>query len=124
MIPGGTWLPRQHDNSAPPPIPGHHPYARPLQTDWKRNDAGRWESGGTDPHRWEVVCQECGDSDGPIEVQSVAVKARRGPYASKHKAEHAATKHFNETKIRGMWPCHRGRWPRTVALREAKAVSL
>lgn len=96
MIPGGTWLPRQHDNSAPP-VFGHHPYARPLQSGWDKDAAGHWNSSGTDAHSWEVICPECGDTDGPIEEQPDAVKARRGPFASKHKAEHAATKHFNET---------------------------
>jgi hypothetical protein len=29
------------------------------------------------------------------ETQSETVRARRGPYSSKHKAERAATKHFD-----------------------------
>lgn len=73
----------------------HHPYTRPLQTGWHKDAAGHWKSSGEDVHSWEVICEECGDTDGPAEIQSAFVKARRGPYPSKRKAEHAATKHFD-----------------------------
>jgi hypothetical protein len=43
-----------------------------------------------------VLCAECGDTDGPSETQSASVQHLRGPYSSKHKAQHAATKHFDE----------------------------
>ena len=49
-----------------------------------------------DQRRWEVVCHECGDTDGPAETQTESVQQLRGPYASEHKAKHAATKHFDE----------------------------
>ena len=96
----GPWLmPRQRDNSVPAapdhPYTGHTPYARPLNEDWTKDATGRWQSGSVDANSWEVICAECGDTDGPVETQSAAVRARRGPYRSKRKAEHAATKHFN-----------------------------
>jgi len=96
---GQAWIPRQkHDNSLPDvpdnPLHGHHPYARPRKGSWTKDATGRWRSGSVDPHSWEVICEECGDTDGPIEMQSPTARARRGPYSSKRKAERAATKHF------------------------------
>lgn len=92
------WLSSQNNPSEDPhTFGGHHPYARPLQSGWSKDAAGHWQSARTDAHSWEVICEECGDKDGPVEMQPDAVKARRGPYSSKHKAEHAATKHFHET---------------------------
>jgi len=97
---GQAWIPRQrHDNSLPDapdnPLHGHHPYARPLKGSWTKDATGRWHSGSKDAHFWEVICEECGDTDGPIEAQSETARARRGPYPSKRKAERAATKHFD-----------------------------
>jgi hypothetical protein len=99
----GPWLmPRQQDNSVPAvpdnPLHGHHPFARPLKGNWTKDATGRWHSGSVDAHSWEVICEECGDTDGPIESQALTVRARRGPYSSHRKAEHAATKHFNGDK--------------------------
>ena len=71
---------------------------RPLKTGWSKGPDGHWVSRGVKAHSWEVICEECGDIDGPVETQSEAVRVRRGPYSSKHKAEHAATEHFKETQ--------------------------
>jgi hypothetical protein len=99
---GQAWLPRRIDNPDPDALDhsanGHHPYARRLRGGWTKDATGRWQPGSEDTHSWEVICEECGDTDGPIETQSVSVRARRRPYSSKHKAEHAATKHFDETQ--------------------------
>jgi hypothetical protein len=90
------WFTQKNNSGADEhPFSGHHPYARPLQTGWTQDAAGHWESSGADVHSWEVICEECGDTDGPAETQSEEVRGRRGPYSSKHKAEHAATKHFD-----------------------------
>ena len=74
----------------------HFPYARRLVLSWQRDQGGKWVEGAEDERRWEVVCRECGDADGPVEAQSEAVQRLRGPYLSEHKARHAATKHFDE----------------------------
>jgi hypothetical protein len=88
------WPVDQHVNQVTPDIRGHHPFARPVRGNWTKDSAGEWVSGSEDPRQWEVICEECGDKGGPFSVQSETAKARRGPYASKHKAEHAATRHF------------------------------
>ncbi len=73
----------------------HFPHARRLRLGW-RDVGGRWVAAQEDEHRWEVVCVECGDADGPAENQSASVQRLRGPYGSEHKAKHAATKHFDQ----------------------------
>jgi hypothetical protein len=77
--------------------PRHHfPYARRLHLDWHQNVDGPWIAAREDDHRWEVICAECGDEDGPAENQSISVQQLRGPYVSKHRAAHAATMHFEQ----------------------------
>jgi hypothetical protein len=56
-------------------------------------DGWKWES--EDPRLWEVFCAECGDRDGPADIQEPAVRELRGPYRSEHHARHVATAHFN-----------------------------
>jgi hypothetical protein len=80
---GQAWIPRQkHDNSLPDapdnPLHGHHPYARPRKGNWMKDPNGRWQSRSVDTHSWEVICEECGDTGGPIETQSATARARRG----------------------------------------------
>ena len=75
------------------PFSGHHPYARPVHSGWRRTPAGHWESTSEDDHQWEVVCEECGDTDGPISSQSETVRTLRGPYPTKHRAEHVVKRH-------------------------------
>lgn len=74
----------------------HFPYARHLLVGWHRDQNGAWVADAEDERRWEVFCRECGDTDGPAELQSEPVQHLRGPYSSEHKAKHAATKHFDE----------------------------
>jgi hypothetical protein len=95
-FPEGWWFGRQPDYSdRANTIAGHHPFARPLHIGWTRDARGHWVSSGEDGHRWEVICEECGDSDGPVETQSDAARARRGPYDSQIAAQDAATRHFS-----------------------------
>lgn len=77
---------------------GHYPYARPLHLVWQHDASGQWATAAEDPKRWEVFCAECGDTDGPADQQSAAVQRLRGPYSSEHKAKHAATEHFDQTR--------------------------
>jgi hypothetical protein len=74
----------------------HFPYARRLPLGWHQDQNGMWVSAEEDERRWEVFCRECGDTDGPTDTQTEAVRRLRGPYSSEHKAKHAATKHFDE----------------------------
>ncbi len=75
---------------------GHYPYARHVRLGWGRNSAGVWESSSEDPRLWEVFCAQCGDTDGPADIQPANAKELRGPYSSKHKAEHVAKQHFGQ----------------------------
>jgi hypothetical protein len=94
-FPDGWWFGRQPDYSDKHPNGGHHPYARPLHLGWSKDPRGHWVSRGEDAHTWEVICEECGDKDGPVEMQTDKVKIRRGPSSSKLLAQDAATRHFN-----------------------------
>ena len=78
----------------PQPDTGHYPYARPVRGSWKKQSDGTWKSTVEDTHKWEVICEQCGDGGGPLDVQPDSAKELRGPYASKHKATHVAKKHF------------------------------
>jgi len=74
----------------------HHPVFRHARQGWWKDAEGRWVSVAEDPSRWEVVCPQCGDSDGPADNQLPRVITLRGPYASRHKAERAAKRHLRE----------------------------
>ena len=87
------WLTPQNSGADAHLLGGHHPYARPVHGGWRKNPAGHWQSTSEDDHQWEVVCEECGDTDGPISSQSEAVQALRGPYPTKHRAEQVAKRH-------------------------------
>jgi hypothetical protein len=77
---------------------GHHhfPYARRLRLEWRHGAERRWSGASEDDRLWEVLCAECGDTDGPAERQAETVRVLRGPYSSEHKAKHVAKKHFDE----------------------------
>jgi|SRR5580704_4254116 hypothetical protein len=77
---------------------GHYPYARRVRNGWQRKGDGGWVSSSEDPKLWEVFCEQCGDTDGPPAAQPEPAQTLRGPYPSKHKAEHVATKHFEEMR--------------------------
>ena len=93
------WLGRRtEDQGQGFPAGGHYPYARPVRTGWTRDATGRWVASGEDPHEWEVFCEQCGDADGPADGQPTPAREIRGPYPSKHKAVHAAKKHFDRMR--------------------------
>ena len=72
----------------------HFPGARRLHVDWSKDESGEWTYGSLDLDRWEVVCAECGDTDGPAAEQSAVVQQLRGPYSNERHAERAAEDHF------------------------------
>jgi hypothetical protein len=74
----------------------HFPGVRKLRSEWHQDAAGAWESSAGDPDRWEVVCAQCGDTDGPADGQPEAARQLRGPYGSKRRAGRAAVKHFEQ----------------------------
>jgi len=74
----------------------HFPYARRLRLGWRHDADGRWISDLEDERLWEVLCAECGDTDGPADKQTEQIRHLRGPYSSEHKAKHVAKKHFDE----------------------------
>jgi hypothetical protein len=98
----GDRVKQSMESAAPAPGPdsGHYPYARQVRTGWRRDPAGQWTYDGLDDHLWEVFCEQCGDTDGPAEDQEPAVRQLRGPYSSKHRAEHGATRHFKSAGSR------------------------
>jgi hypothetical protein len=94
--PSWWWGRPAGDDAEQAPFSGHYPYARPLRTGWTRNASGHWEASAEDPHQWEVFCEQCGDTDGPADDQPDPARSIRGPYPSKHRAEHVAKRHFDE----------------------------
>ena len=44
-------------------------------------------------HFWEVICLDCGDSEGLLENQVDEIKRLRGPYLTEDKAKKAAALH-------------------------------
>ena len=98
-FPVSWWIGRRDEESEPEKhFDGHFPYARRSRTGWQQKPDGAWVSSSEDPEEWEVFCEQCGDTDGPVERQSEPVRRIRGPYSSKHKAEHVATKHFEHMR--------------------------
>lgn len=81
------------DQGAAPSGYHHLPVVRPERIRWTRGQDGRWSASGEDEHMWEVVCVECGDTDGPAECQPLPAQALRGPYPSERLARRAAKKH-------------------------------
>jgi hypothetical protein len=71
----------------------HHPDARRLRLDWRRDDARGWVSDREDERLWEVSCPQCGDTDGPQEYRPPTVRALCGPYRSRRAARRAARRH-------------------------------
>jgi hypothetical protein len=91
------WTGQQPDESQEQQrFDGHYPFARRVRHGWVRTADGVWVSSSEDPKQWEVFCEQCGVLEGPPEVQSEPSLKLRGPYSSKHKAEHVAKAHFEE----------------------------
>jgi len=76
----------------------HYPHARPVHVGWSRDVHGYWVSAATDDSQWEVVCPQCGDTDGPVDGQSESTRALRGPYSSKRKARRVAKQHARHNR--------------------------
>jgi hypothetical protein len=81
----------------------HYPYTRRLKLGWRRTAEDQWVADGEDAERWEVVCTQCGDTDGPVEEQAPPVQPLRGPYESRHEARHAEAEHFREWSPPTRW---------------------
>jgi len=81
----------------------HQPYVRHVHTDWHRDEYGQWVSETWDESRWEVICAECGDNEGPSEDQSPAIQQFRGPYPTEHKAVHVANVHERKSNPELRW---------------------
>ena len=77
-------------------LDAHFPYLRPLRLGWNQAEDGSWPYVFTDPHRWEVICAQCGDTDGPADSQAQPARRLRGPYESKHAAHRAVKRHSAE----------------------------
>jgi hypothetical protein len=77
--------------------------ARALHIGWRQEGTGQWVADARDGEQWEVVCAQCGDTDGPLEGQTPPVRELRGPYANKHRARHAASKHFKQWSTPTRW---------------------
>ena len=95
-----TWWIGHQDAESEPKKHGesHYPYARRVRRRWQRQGDGCWVSSSKIPSCGEVFCEQCGDTDGPPAAQPEPAQRIRGPYPSKHEAEHIATKHFEEIK--------------------------
>jgi hypothetical protein len=42
----------------------HDPYVRHVHVAWHRDTLGQWTSDSWDESQWEVICRECGDTEG------------------------------------------------------------
>jgi len=74
----------------------HNPFVRHVHLGWRRDEHGQWAAEQFDESQWEVVCPQCGDTDGPIDAQTGEARDLRGPYETKHKADHAANRHIEK----------------------------
>jgi hypothetical protein len=74
----------------------HFPVARPLRIGWHWDINGRWAFDDDDRRKWEVVCEQCGDTDGPVAQQTQEVQLLRGSYRSKRKAKRVEIAHFSD----------------------------
>jgi len=81
----------------------HYPYVRHVRVALHRDGYGQWMSESWENSQWEVICAECGDTEGPLDEQTVEVRRLRGPYVSRHKAERAAHGHERREDIPLRW---------------------
>ena len=94
----------------PEPEP-HFPYVRPLRLGWAQAEDGSWHHASEDHHKWEVVCAQCGDTDGPANRQHEPAKTLRGPYDSKHAAHRAVKHHSRQHPPEKLEPGPMSDWP-------------
>ena len=66
---------------------GHYAVCRPVRLAWFENDHGEWHWQQSDNQLWEVVCAQCGDSDGPPDLEPAEIQQLRGPYPHEHARE-------------------------------------
>jgi len=85
------------------PGPRHLPGVRHLRVGWRTDAHGQWVADAIDESQWEVVCVQCGDDDGPADRLLPDVRTLRGPYPSRHRAEHAARRHEREMSPAVRW---------------------
>ena len=85
------------------PDHSHYPYARHVHIGWSRDPLGQWVSATEDESQWEVVCPQCGDTDGPAEGQSKSVRTLRGPYPNKRKAQRVVRQHGKHNREDHPW---------------------
>jgi len=71
----------------------HRPYVRHVRTGWHRDEHCLLVDESWNHTQWEVICTECGDTEGPTEAQAIEVQTLRGPYPSRHKARRVARRH-------------------------------
>jgi hypothetical protein len=72
---------------------GHVASTRPQPATYTRADDGWRVSPEVVPFAWEVVCAECGDDGGPVELQPEAARALRGPYRTRDEGWRVAMRH-------------------------------
>ena len=89
----------------------HFPYARPLRLGWAQAEDGSWHHSLEDRHKWEVVCAQCGDTDGPANRQPEPANLLRGPYDSKHAAHRAVKHHSRQHPPEKLEPGPMSDWP-------------
>jgi hypothetical protein len=96
-FPPSWWRRREAaDSEESQPGGGHRPHVRTARSSWRQDASGQWESDAEEAHLWEVFCQQCGDTDGPVDIQPEAARRLRGPYPSMRRAGRAAVKHLKE----------------------------
>jgi hypothetical protein len=67
-----------------------------MRLSWYRGPDDGWAFDGEDRRKWEIICEQCGDTDGPADLQSLEVQLLRGPYKNKRKAKSAEIDHFSD----------------------------
>jgi len=85
------------------PVVLHYPFVRHVRLGWYHDEHGQWASAEFDESRWEVVCPQCGDDDGPVDQLPEEIRGLRGPYSSKHQASHVANKHTRDWDPSPRW---------------------
>ena len=80
----------------------HLPYVRRVRTGWHVDEHRQVVAESWNDTEWDVICRECGDTEGPTEDQAVDVQKLRGPYSRKHKARREAHRHERKQGFTGI----------------------